>query len=129
MRKAITASGLTTDDIGHINAHGIGEVESDLAEARAIHDVFGARGSQIPVTSTKGHIGNSGAGAASLDLAASLLGLQQGLIFPTLNCATPDPECQLDIVRGEPRPTDQRTVLNINFTRFGQASAVVVQVD
>ena len=129
MRKAIAASGLSPDDVGHINAHGIAEQASDLAEAQAIHDVFGSRGSQIPVTSTKGHVGNSGAGSASLDLAASLLGLQQGLIFPTLNCPKPDPECGLNIVRGEPQTTENRTVLNINFTRFGQASAVVAQVD
>lgn len=129
MRKALTSSGISPDDVGHINAHGIGEQASDLAEAQAIHDVFGGRDPQVPVTSTKGHIGNAGAGAASLDLAASLLGLQQGLIGPTLNCTTPDPECNLDIVRGGPRPTKLRTVLNVNFTRFGQASAIVVQVD
>src|SRR5690606_32607601 len=78
MRKALRSAGLSIEEVGHINAHGIGSVESDLAEGQAIHDVFGDRGSDVPVTSTKGHLGNSGAAVATLDLAASVLGLQQG---------------------------------------------------
>lgn len=128
MRKALRSAGLSTDDIGHINAHGIGSIELDLVEAQAIHDVFGGRGSDVLVTSTKGHLGNSGAAVATLDLAASVLGLQQGQIPPTLHCENPDPACDLNIVR-EPTSVSNGTLLNLNFTRFGQASTIVVQVD
>jgi 3-oxoacyl-[acyl-carrier-protein] synthase II len=128
LRKALLSAGVSTEQIGHINAHGVGSVESDLAEAQAIHDVFGPRGAAVPVTSTKGHLGNSGAGTASLDLAASLLGLQKGLIPPTLHCDDPDPQCNLNIVR-EPTRAESGIVLNVNFTRFGQASSLIVQVD
>src|SRR5690606_30260795 len=102
--------------------------ELDLVEAQAIHDVFGGRGSDVLVTSTKGHLGNSGAAVATLDLAASVLGLQQGQIPPTLHCENPDPACDLNIVR-EPTSVSNGTLLNLNFTRFGQASTIVVQVD
>jgi 3-oxoacyl-[acyl-carrier-protein] synthase II len=128
LRKALHSAGLTAAEIGHINAHGIGEVASDLAEAQAIHDVFGSRGADIPVTSIKGHIGNTGAGAATLDLAASLLGLQKGLIPPTLHCEHPDSACDVNVVH-EPTKPANGTLLNVNFTRFGQASSIVVQVD
>lgn len=129
MRKALASAGLSIDEIGHINAHGIGEQQSDLAEAQAIHDVFGQRAAEVPVTSIKGCVGNSGAGAATLDLAASLLGLQHGLIPPTLHCDHPDPACDLNIVRDTPQPAAIKSLINVNFTRFGQASSIVVQVD
>jgi 3-oxoacyl-[acyl-carrier-protein] synthase II len=128
MRKALRSAGLSIEEIGHINAHGIGSVESDLAEAQAIHDVFGTKGSEVLVTSTKGHLGNSGAAVATLDLAASVLGLQHGQIPPTLHCDHPDPECDLNVVR-ETTSVSNGTLLNVNFTRFGQASTIVVQVD
>ncbi len=129
MRAALRSAGMTIDDIGHINAHGLGAVEADLAEAQAIHDVFGARGAEIPVTALKGAMGNSAAAGGNLELAGSLLGLQLGVIPPTIHCDHPDPACNLNIVRGEPRSTDLRSVLNVNFTRLGQASAIVVQAE
>lgn len=129
IRAALRSADLSPDDVGHINAHGLGCQTIDLEEAGAIHDVFGTRGAEIPVTALKGALGNSAAACGTLELAGSLLALQQGLIPPTLHCDTPDPECNLNIVRGEPRSTRQRSVLNVNLTRFGQASAVIVQCD
>ncbi len=129
MRAALRSADLSPDDIGHVNAHGLGSPRIDLEEAQAIHEVFGARGAEIPVTSLKGAIGNSAAGSGTLELAGSLLALQHGVIPPTLHCDTPDPQCNLNIVRGEPRSTKLRSVLNLNLTRFGQASAVIVQCD
>ncbi|MCA9073398.1 MAG: beta-ketoacyl-[acyl-carrier-protein] synthase family protein [Planctomycetaceae bacterium] len=129
MRAALRSAGLTPDDVGHINAHGLGAVQADLDEARAIHEVFGDRGAKIPVTALKGAIGNSAAASGNIELAGSLIGLQQGLIPPTINCDNPDPACNLNLVRDEPQPTDHRSVLSVSFTRLGQASAVVVQCD
>jgi 3-oxoacyl-[acyl-carrier-protein] synthase II len=127
VRAALRSADLSPSDIGHINAHGLGDPQADLEEARAIHDVFGALGAEIPVTSLKGAVGNSAAASGTVELAGSVLGLQQGLVPPTLHCDTPDPECNLNVVRDEPRPTKNRSVLNVSFTRFGQASAVIVQ--
>lgn len=129
MRLAIRDAGLTPDQIGHINAHGLGTRETDIEEAKAIHDVFGPElGRQVPVTAIKSFLGNSGAGSGSLELAASIVGLSQGVIPYTLNYETPDPECPLNIVAGKPQPTQNRIVLNVNVTRMGQASAAVVEV-
>ncbi|MBX3438957.1 MAG: beta-ketoacyl-[acyl-carrier-protein] synthase family protein [Planctomycetaceae bacterium] len=129
IRAALRSADLSPDDVGHVNAHGLGSPEIDLEEAQALHDVFGSRGGEIPVTSLKGAIGNSAAAAGTLELAGSLLALQQGVIPQTLHCDQPDPACDVNVVRGEPRSTNLRSVLNLNLTRFGQASAVVVQCD
>lgn len=129
MRSALNSAGLVPEDIGHINAHGLGVKDVDVAEAQAIHDVFGAElGRRIPVTAMKSVLGNSGAGSGTLELAASLIGLQHGVIPATLNCDNPNPDCPLDIVRGEPRSTTNKIVLKVNVSRAGQASAAIVEV-
>lgn len=129
MRGALRDAGLTVDQIGHINAHGLGTRQTDVEEARAILDVFGPElGRKIPVTALKSYMGNSGAGSGSLELAGSIVGLSQGVIPHTLNYETPDPECPLNIVSGKPLATDNPLVLKINVTRMGQASASIVEV-
>jgi 3-oxoacyl-[acyl-carrier-protein] synthase II len=126
MRAALRDAGLEPGEIGHINAHGLGTTDSDREEAAAIQDVFGDLGSRVAVTAVKSYIGNAGAGCGVLELAASLLGLQHGVVLPTLNYEQPDPDCPLNVVHGEPLPVENRTVLSINVTRMGQAAAVIV---
>jgi 3-oxoacyl-[acyl-carrier-protein] synthase II len=125
IKAALREARLDPDAIGHVNAHGIGSKVGDLAEARAFRRVFG--GSLPPVTALKGFIGNTASGAGAVELIASLVGVNRGFIPPTLNCDDPDPECALDLVRGAPRPTDNRVFVNTNTTVNGQAAAVVVR--
>jgi 3-oxoacyl-[acyl-carrier-protein] synthase II len=128
MRAALREAGLQPQQIGHINAHGLGTRESDIEESKAILDIFGDDlGRKIPVTALKSYLGNSGAGSGMLELAGSLLGLAHGVIPHTLNYETPDPQCPLNIVSGKPMPTDNRIVLKINVTRMGQASASIIE--
>lgn len=125
LRAALRDANLEPAQIGHVNAHGAGSVTMDLAESRALNRVFGAEA--VPVTSQKGFFGNIVSGCGAIELAASLLGVNQGRIPSTLNCDEPDPDCRLDVVRGEPRPTDNLLFLSTNLTRHGQAAALVVQ--
>ncbi len=125
VRAALREAGLKPSQIGHVNAHGLGMKVGDLAEARAIHQVFGD--SPPPVTALKGFLGNIASGAGAVELIASLVGVNRGLIPPTINCDDPDPECALDLVRGAPRPTDNPVFVNTNMTINGQAAAVVVR--
>jgi 3-oxoacyl-[acyl-carrier-protein] synthase II len=122
---AIREAGLSPRDIGHINAHGMGSKVSDLAEARAFHRVFGD--SPPPVAALKGYFGSLASGCGGVELAASLIGVNRGLIPPTLNCDEPDPACDLDVVRGAPRPTRNPVFVNTNLTANGQAAALVVR--
>jgi len=129
MRAALRDADMQPEDIGHINAHGLATVETDKQEAAAIHDVFGSHAEDVPVTALKSYFGNPGSSCGLLELAGSILGLHQNVIPPTLNYNTPDPECPLNVVGGEPLSVGNKTVLNVNVTRIGQASAVIVQVD
>ena len=130
MRAALRDAGLRPDQVGHINAHGLGTIEVDVAEAQAILDVFGDDlGRRIPVTAPKSFLGNSGAGSGLLELAASVVALAHGVIPQTLNYETPDPACPLNVVSRQPQSTSNPIVLSINVTRIGQAAAAIVEVN
>ncbi len=124
-KAAFRDAGVTADDIGHINAFGLSTVRCDAEEAAAIHDLFGARAEQIPVTAFKSQLGNSGAGSGPLELAASLLGLRAGVVFPTLNYRTPDPACRLNIIHGAPAPISNKLFLKLSTSDMGQATALI----
>ena len=128
MRMALRNADLRPDQIGHINAHGLGQRQTDIDEARAIEDVFGDQAETVPVTALKSYLGNAASGCGTLELAGSLLSLRQGVVPPTLNYETPDPDCALNVVHGEPLAITNHTVLNINVSRMGQASALIVDV-
>lgn len=123
--KALERAGVSPSDIGHINAHGLGGKQTDIDEAKAIHDVFGDSASTVPVTAFKSAVGNSGAACGTLELAASLIGLQHGVIPATLNYSAPDDNCRLNVVHGEPLKTDNKLFVTVNVTAFGQAAALV----
>jgi len=125
MRAALRDAGMAPEDIGHINAHGLGQHVSDRNEALAIQDVFGSYTEKLPVTAFKSYFGNAGSGCGPLELAGSLLGLERGVVLPTLNYTTPDPECPLAVVHGEPLPVDNKTFMSVNVTRVGQASVLI----
>lgn len=127
MNAALRNASCKPDDIGHLNAHGSGAVAEDKAEAEAILEVFGDDGRKVPVTALKSYLGNSGSGAGPLEITGSLLGLRQGVIPPTLNYQTPDPECPLNVVHGDPLTTNNKTFLKVSVTRAGQASALVIR--
>jgi 3-oxoacyl-[acyl-carrier-protein] synthase II len=125
MRMALQQAGLRPDEIGHVNAQGLGSRVEDQVEADAIHEVFGATASQIPVTAYKGFYGNAGASGGSLDLIATLAGLADGVLYPTLGCENPDPRCRLNMVCGEPLKIANKTFLKLSVTRRGQAAVIV----
>jgi 3-oxoacyl-[acyl-carrier-protein] synthase II len=127
MRVAIRDAGITAEQVGHINAHGLGTPQMDVDEAKAIHEVFGSAADKIPVTALKSSLGNSGAGCGSIELAGSLAGLREGVVPATLNYRVPDPACRLNIVHGEPRSVTNRVFLNANVTSMGQASVLIVE--
>jgi 3-oxoacyl-[acyl-carrier-protein] synthase II len=126
MLLALNDAGLQPSDIGHVNAHGMGDPYADIQESLAIHDVFGPLAEKIPVTAFKSYWGNPGSSCGTLEIVASLLGLQHGVVMPTLNYETPDPQCALNIVHGQPLSVTNNVFLKISVTRAGQASAVVM---
>jgi 3-oxoacyl-[acyl-carrier-protein] synthase II len=125
MNSALRDAGKTAADVGHINAHGLSTTDRDADEARAIHEVFGDRARDIPVTAMKSYFGNLGAGSAVVELIASVLALREGKLPRTLNYATPDPACALAVTRDDATPTG-RSFLNLSVTPQGQAAVLYV---
>jgi 3-oxoacyl-[acyl-carrier-protein] synthase II len=123
IRAVCTAAGLKPHDVGHVNAHGVSTIEMDRAEARAIAAELG----DVPVTAPKSFFGHMGAGGGVVELAASILGLQRGLVPPTLNYHTADPECPVNVAHGEPLEGRPATAVKVNLCSTGQAAAVAIR--
>ena len=126
MRQALRVAGMTPDDIGHVNAHGLSSVKCDREEAEAIASVFGDRREPIPVVAPKSYFGNIGAGGGSLELITSIQALDAGHLFKTLNYENPDPACPIAVVTSNDVPAGE-SVMNVNVTHQGQASALIVK--
>jgi 3-oxoacyl-(acyl-carrier-protein) synthase len=124
MRDALARAGIAPDAVDHINTHGTGTKPNDSTETQAIHDLFGARAAAIPVTSVKGLLGHMLGAAGSVELVVSVLSLQRGLIPPTGNLVSQDPECALDVVTA-PRTVPLTCVLS-NSAGFGGCNAAIV---
>ncbi len=122
MREAILRSGITTDQIDFINAHGTGTKHNDAAEATVVKEVFGAR--RVPLTSNKSQLGHCMGAASALEAIACLETLDKQMYPPTLHFENPDPECDLDVVANVARPGKANVVLN-NSLAFGGYNAVV----
>src|SRR5262249_1500106 len=85
LRAALNDAGMGPEDVDHINAHGLSTVAEDIWEARGIQEVFGNCAEPVPVFAAKSYFGNMGAGAGLVELTASILALQQGVLPATLN--------------------------------------------
>ncbi len=123
---AMKNAGLAPSEIGHVNASGSGHPLRDQLEASGLRRLFGENADRVPVTALKSYMGSSGSGAGLCEIAASLLGLQQGIVPKTLNFQTADPLAPLNVVHGEHLATDNKLFLKTSVTRMGQASAVVI---
>ncbi len=126
MRWALEDAGLTPADVDYINAHGSSTPISDPIETLAIKRVFGERAYRIPINSTKSMIGHAMGGAGAIETAVCVLTIEQGMIHPTINLETPDPECDLDYVPEGARKADVRVALNNSFGLGGQNACLVL---
>jgi 3-oxoacyl-[acyl-carrier-protein] synthase II len=124
LHLALVRAGVSPQDIDHINAQGNSTVAGDAWEARAVAEVFGTGPKARPVFAGKGALGHLGAAANTVELSASLLAQQHGLLPRTLNYDNPAPECPVHVQR-ENRPVEFPHFLKIGFTEMGQCAAVV----
>jgi 3-oxoacyl-[acyl-carrier-protein] synthase II len=122
---ALHQSDLTPASIDYINAHGNSLPDYDLVETRAFRRAFGSHAYNIPVSSIKSIVGHAMGAAAALHVAATCLTLRHSIIPPTINYATPDPECDLDYVPNISRVSRVETAL-INAHAMGGTHSVLV---
>ncbi len=126
MRKALADAGATIDQVGYINAHGTGTLANDIVEATAIHQVFGDRASQIPVSSTKSLHGHSIGATGALEALATVLALEKGQLPINAGVTELDPALNLDVILGTPREADPTRDLALsNSLAFGGLNAVL----
>ncbi len=126
MRRALADADIDPTNIGHLNAHGTSTPLNDAAEARALRAVFGDHTDRIAVTSTKGVTGHTLGAAGAIEAAFAIQALRHGLIPPTANLATQDPDIHLDVVAGAPREVQLDAVLSTSMGFGGQNAALVL---
>lgn len=126
LHAVLRSADVSPDGVGHLHAHGLATHSCDIDESLAIHEVFRRRDRALPVVAAKSYFGNLGAASGMVELAASLLAVRQGHLFPVLNYETPDPDCPVAAVRAHDVPAGQ-TFINLSVTPQGQASALLVR--
>jgi 3-oxoacyl-[acyl-carrier-protein] synthase II len=122
IRNALAAANIQPRDVDHVNAHGLGTTKGDAFEARGIAEVFGR---SVPVFAPLSRFGNLGAGSALMEMACSVLALQNGQLPGTLNHDRPDPACPIAVHTGAPRPIAKPYAVKLSYTDLGQCSAIV----
>jgi len=110
--EALADADASPSDVGYINAHGTSTPLGDLAETKAIKDVFGAHAYELAVSSTKSMMGHTFGAAGAIEAMMCVLALHEGVIPPTINYRHPDPECDLDYVPNEARRTQVDVALS-----------------
>jgi 3-oxoacyl-[acyl-carrier-protein] synthase II len=126
MRNALASASIEPDDIDYINAHGTATPLNDRIETLAIKRLFGDRARSIPISSTKSMIGHCLGAAGAIEAVACVQSLRTGIVHPTINLNTPDPDCDLDYVPNEAREFGVRTVLSNSFGFGGQNACLVL---
>ena len=126
MKLAMEDAKLTIEDIGYINAHGTSTPLNDKSETAAIKTVFGERAYQIPVSSTKSMTGHLLGASGAVEAIFSTLAIREGMLPPTINYQTPDPECDLDYVPNQPRQVSPRHVMSNSFGFGGHNATLVI---
>ena len=127
MRQALASAGVRPDEVDYLNAHGTSTLMNDRSECAAVRAVFGAHAAQIGVSSTKSLMGHLIAGAGAVEAAVCALAIHRGVLPVNANLAAPDPECDLDFVRGQPRVRRIRIALSNSFGFGGSNSCLALR--
>jgi 3-oxoacyl-[acyl-carrier-protein] synthase II len=124
MQMALSTAGIAPEEVDYINAHGTSTYYNDIYETTAIKTVFKERAQKVPISSTKSMTGHLLGGAGGVEAIITVLVISQGIIPPTINYETPDPDCDLDYVPNVARKAEVRVALSNSFG-FGGTNAVL----
>lgn len=127
IRSAIKSAGISPDQIDYINAHGTATPLNDVSETRAIKAAFGKLAYNIPVSSTKSMTGHMMGATAALEAIFCIRAIDSGLLPPTINYTSPDPECDLDYIPNRGRSKSIDIALSNAFGFGGHNSVLVIK--
>lgn len=127
LMMALKNAGLNPEDVDYINAHGTSTSLNDKFETAAIKTAFGDHAYKLAMSSTKGCMGHSLGAAGGLETIVCLKTIQTGIIPPTINYTTPDPECDLDCTPNTPRERTVNVALNTNLGFGGHNGVIIVK--
>ena len=125
MQAALQDRGIRPEEVDYINAHGTSTPYNDRNETQAIKRLFGGHASRLSISSTKSMTGHLLGAAGGVEAVATVLALKHGLLAPTINYETPDPECDLDYVPNKAREAPIRIALSNSFG-FGGTNATLI---
>jgi 3-oxoacyl-[acyl-carrier-protein] synthase II len=126
MRAALKRAGVEPEQVGYLNAHGTSTPLGDAAETRAIKEVFGAHAYDMAVSSTKSVTGHCFGAAGAIEAMMCVRAIYDGVLPPTMNYETPDPECDLDYVPNEARRVQVDVALSNAMGLGGHNGCVLV---
>lgn len=124
IRMALNSAQANPDEVGYINAHGTGTLLNDQSETRAIKAAFGDLAYKIPISSTKSMTGHMMGATGALEIIFCVKALHEGILPPTINYRTPDPECDLDYIPNKAREAKINLAIS-NAFGFGGHNAVL----
>lgn len=127
MRRAIRRAGLEPTAIDYINTHGTGTQLNDKTETKVIKDVLGEHAYDVKVTSSKSMTGHLFGAAGALEAVVCVKTLLDGIITPTINYETPDPECDLDCTPNVAKPADVSVALSNSFGLGGHNATIIIR--
>lgn len=126
MRWALEDAGVSIDQIDYINAHGSSTPIGDAGETFAIKRLFGERAYTVPISGSKSVLGHAMGGTGAIEAVFCVYALKEGIIPPTWNYETQDPDCDLDYVPNAPRQADLQIALSNSFGLGGQNACLVL---
>lgn len=126
IRWTLEDAGVSLEEVDYINAHATSTRLGDAMETRAIKQFFGPRAYQIPISSTKSMLGHALGGSGVIEALVCVQTIRTGIVHPTINYHTPDPDCDLDYVPNTARRADVRIALSNSFGMGGQNACLVL---
>ncbi|MEN8614580.1 beta-ketoacyl-ACP synthase II [Dehalogenimonas sp. THU2] len=127
IQMAVDRAGIDPNEIDYVNAHGTSTQLNDKMETAAIKTVLGDHAYKVAISSTKSMLGHLIGGAGAIECAICALTIKNGIIPPTINYETPDPDCDLDYVPNTARKAEVRTTLSNSFGFGGHNSVLILR--
>lgn len=127
MRMAMADAGVKPEQIQYISAHGTGTKQNDSVETKGTKAALGPAAKNIPISSVKSMLGHLIAAAGATELITCVLAIRDGILPPTANYSTPDPDCDLDYIPNKPRKAKVDIAMSNSFGFGGQNDSIIIK--